>query len=430
MSVTAEDILSVTQSVTKEWTKQRKAEERGRRSRGDRVYVYSDRVNFTDVVDKILPPAYAFASGGGKYSVSKRQLFYACREKFKEATGQQLKYKYFAQTLLVQYLNRHPDKTAAWKVTADARGTLVIPNAGHEVRVPVGTLQIEAHLGEAFKPCDPFAGLADAGPAIPWPSLAPGKRYRGVLYIEKEGFEPLLKDAQIAERFDVAILSCKGQSVVAARRFVDDVCAAGGGARLGVMHDFDKAGFEIAQRLTCVSGWAEDNDRVAYQFRNDIDVTDLGLRLADVRKYGLEARAESCRFKGYFADDSLATEEEKRFLRSHRCVELNAFSSPEFLAWLEEKLTGWLGKERHIPDDETLEQAFRRARAVARINRAVEEVVKGAVEGAEAEAVPEDLRKQLRSALKRSPQAWDQALYELACDELEDDTDAPLDEDE
>ena len=50
-----------------------------------------------------------------------------------------------------------------------------------------------------------------------WPSLPAGQRYQAVLYIEKEGFEPLLEEAKIAERFDVAILSCKGQSVVAAR---------------------------------------------------------------------------------------------------------------------------------------------------------------------------------------------------------------------
>jgi len=420
MSVTPDDILSVTRSVTKEWTKQRKAEERRTRSRDSRAYVYSDRVNFTDVMDEILPQAYAFASGDGRYSVSKRQFFYACREQFREATGRELRYGTFKR-LLVQYMNRNRDRTAAWKVTADPRGTLVIPNAGHEVRVPVGTLQIEGHLNEALEPCEPFSGLDDAGPDIPWPSLAPGQRYRGVLYIEKEGFEPLLQEAQIAERFDIAILSCKGQSVAAARRFVDEVCAVGGCARLGVIHDFDKSGFEIAQRLTSVSGWAEENDCVVYEFQNEIDVTDLGLRLEDVRKYGLEARAERCRFKGHFADDSLATEEEKQFLRSHRRVELNAFSSPEFLAWLEEKLTAWLGKERLVPDDETLDKAFRRARAVARISRAVEEAVEEAALEAEAVPVPANLRGELRAAMERSGGAWDRALYDLACDELEED---------
>src|SRR5262245_26177275 len=71
----ADEILGITEKVTKEWTKQRKAEERGRRSRSSREYVYSERVYFTEVAAQILPPAYAHASGGGKYSVAKRQLY-------------------------------------------------------------------------------------------------------------------------------------------------------------------------------------------------------------------------------------------------------------------------------------------------------------------------------------------------------------------
>ena len=66
MSIDASDILSVAKSVTKEWTKQRKAEERGSRTRYSRQYVYSDRVTFTEVAPKILPGAYDHASGGGK----------------------------------------------------------------------------------------------------------------------------------------------------------------------------------------------------------------------------------------------------------------------------------------------------------------------------------------------------------------------------
>jgi hypothetical protein len=91
----------------------------------------------------------------------------------------------------------------------------------------------------------------------------------------------------IAERFDLAILSCKGMSVVAARRFVDEVCAQGGGVPLLILHDFDKSGFEISQRLTTVSEVARKKNLVTYHFKNKINVTDLGLRLADVRKYDL-----------------------------------------------------------------------------------------------------------------------------------------------
>src|SRR5262245_10267533 len=124
MSIEAEDILAVVTAVTKKWTQQRKAEERGRRSRYSRIYTYSDRVNFTDVAAAILPGAYQHASGGGRYTVSKRQLFYACRDQFRAKTGRDLECGYFAGTLLVQYLNRHPAETASWKVTADPRGTL------------------------------------------------------------------------------------------------------------------------------------------------------------------------------------------------------------------------------------------------------------------------------------------------------------------
>ena len=46
-----------------------------------------------------------------------------------------------------------------------------------------------------------------------------------MLYIEKEGFDPLIEQAQIAERHDLAIMSCKGMSVTAARELVDRTCA-------------------------------------------------------------------------------------------------------------------------------------------------------------------------------------------------------------
>src|SRR5262249_11591039 len=247
---------------------------------------------------------------GGHYSVSKRQLFYACREAFREETGRPLEYGYFAGTLLVQYLNRHPG--LGWKLTADPRGTLTIPNAGHEVEIPVGTIDIDAPLRRAGRRCDPYGDAKNAKLHVEWPSLAAGHRYQAVLYIEKEGFGPLLEEARIGERFDLAIMSCKGQSVVAARRFVDEGCAVGGGVPLLVAHDVDKAGLEISQRLTSVSDWAEDNDRVTYRFKNAINVIDLGLRLRDVEEYRLGG--EGCEFKGHFAADSIATGEEREFL--------------------------------------------------------------------------------------------------------------------
>ena len=417
MTINASHILSVTKRVTKEWTKQRKAEERGRRSRRSRLNVYSDRVNFTDVADQILPAAYDHASGGGRYTVSKRQLYYACRDQFRERTGRELEYGYFAGTRLVQYLNRTPE-TAAWKITADPRGTLTIPNARYEVRVPCGTLQIEQHLRKASREVGAIKH-EDVELPIQWPSLKHGQRYQAVLYIEKEGFEPLLAEARLAERFDLTILSCKGQSVVAARQFVDEVCGVNGGVPLLVVHDFDKYGFEIAQCLTCVSEAAQANDRVTYRFRNQINVTDLGLRLADVERYNLAAEAYD--FKGRFAADSITTPEEREFLQSGQRVELNAFTSPQFIEWLETKLTEQKLDKRLIPSDKVLEAAFHRARITAQVNREIESTLGHAVKAAEAAKPPRALRRQVQRVMREESVGWDTAIYRLAsC--AEDDT--------
>jgi DNA topoisomerase VI subunit A len=75
----------------------------------------------------------------------------------------------------------------------------------------------------------------------------PAHRYQAVLFIEKEGFDELIQQAQIAERFDIAPMSTKGMSNTAARRLVDEL------SQLGVtiygLHDFDKSGFSILHTL-------------------------------------------------------------------------------------------------------------------------------------------------------------------------------------
>jgi hypothetical protein len=410
--ITAKDIFEVTRGVTKEWTKQRKAEERSSRAIWARGYIYSDRVNFTDVAGPILHAGYAHASGDGKYTVDKRQFYYAVRDQFLEKTGREIRAGYFSQNLLVKYMNQHPERTAPWKITASPRGTLTIPNAGpnRDVRIPCGTTAIAEYLKAAAK-CDPLAGVKDFAVNVTWPSLAEGQRYQAVLYIEKEGFDPQLREARIADRFDVAIISCKGQSVTAARMFVDQVCRVNGGVPLFVAHDFDKYGFEIAQRLTTISDEMLEKDLQKYEFQNAIDVTDLGLRLADVQKYDL--KSERHRFRGHFPGDTIATPEDQEFLRSNRRVELNAFTAPQFIEWVENGLRAHGCKERLIPDDRVLDGAFRRAWANAILNQAIAAARKEALKSAKAARVPRSLRRQLKKKLNDQSEAWDRVLYDL-----------------
>jgi hypothetical protein len=401
-------------SATKKWTKQRKAEERSGRARHGREYIYSDRVNFTDVAGRILPPAYQHASGGGVYVVSKRQLYYASREEFRKATGREITYERFA-SLVLRFVNRNRE-AMNWKLTADPRGTLTIPNTFSETRIPCGTLAIDDHLTAITATSGDGNGEC---PQVPreWPSYKPGERYQALLYIEKEGFEPLLQQARIAERYSLAVLSCKGHSVVAARKFVDHACRANGGVPLVIAHDLDVFGFQIAARLTTVSDDADFGDRVAYWFKNDIDSTDLGLRLEDARRYGLTT--ESCKRPKHIPHDLGCTPDEVELLQSGQRIELNAFTAPQFLEWLEGSLKKAGIRENWVPDDdEVIAKAYRRSAAIARLNTVIDAARKQAEQEAAKLTIPKGLRRRIERHAKNRGVAWDIAVFEAAAKQM------------
>ncbi len=92
-----------------------------------------------------------------------------------------------------------------------------------------------------------------------------------------------------------------------------------------------------------------------------------------------------------------------------RRVELNAFTSDQFVAWLETKLEEQAKKV--IPDPGTLEQAYKRAAGLKRF-RAILGRARAEVESYIANMdVPDDLRDRLQEELTREPtQSWDDAI--------------------
>ena len=76
-------------------------------------------------------------------------------------------------------------------------------------------------------------------PETTFSTRGPCDRFGAILFIEKEGFMPLFEAVQLAERFDLAIMSTKGVSVTAARQLVDELCGDHE-IPLLVLHDFDK----------------------------------------------------------------------------------------------------------------------------------------------------------------------------------------------
>ena len=119
----------------------------------------------------------------------------------------------------------------------------------------LGTVEVREYLASLHEPKLIAAFLKPAGIDFRGPSGSFG----AVLFIEKEGFDPLLRAAQIAEKFDIATMSTKGMSVTAARHLADIMCDAYD-IPLLLLRDMDYTGFSISGTL--------QRDTWRYEFQN------------------------------------------------------------------------------------------------------------------------------------------------------------------
>jgi hypothetical protein len=353
-----------------------------------------------DAAWSVMEEAYAVASGDGAYPANARQIMYAARPAILELTGRDaLDDKYFTQTLLPAYLEEHPDETAGWDVVFDARGHFVEPHTTRSV--PLGTLDVRQYLGERPEPERPAA----VDPGSMSPTVGPLNRYSTVLFIEKEGFDPLLAAARIAERFDVAIMSTKGMSVTAARLLLDRLAPSI--ERVLVLHDFDIAGFSIFGTLSA--------DTRRYRFENEVNFVDLGLRLSDVQELDLQTEPikpfneDEWQKRAVTLRDHGAERREIAFLRKHR-VELNAMTADVFVAFLERKLDG-CGVRKLVPDEEVMEGHARQVLKRAVANRRLDAVRAEIEAEAAAMVLPADFRTRVAALLAQKPELpWDIAV--------------------
>jgi hypothetical protein len=418
-----ETIINNVLRVTKKWAKQRKAEERRASSALNRrlALVRSAKVEIKEAAWQCMREAYWKASTNNTLPAQARQVMYAARGEIQRRTGRALGSKYFCQTLLPDYIREHADETATWDVVFDARGHFTEPHTN--LIVPLGTIAVREYLGKVVEHKAADLELLDSFPEIPplHPTCGPQNRYAAILFIEKEGFMPLFAHVKLAERYDIAIMSTKGLSVTASRLLVEQLCSRHR-IPLLVLHDFDKSGFSIIGTLRRATR--------RYQFQKSIQVIDFGLRLRDVEAEGLESEdvvyGQSDPAKNLFING--ATEEEVEFLCQGRVgatyrgkrIELNAFTSGKFIAWIEARLQEY-GIQKVVPDAETVEAAYRRAIAISLRNRRLEEIAAEVSQQAQQAAVPEWLAEEVRERLTEDPTlAWDEAVAAIASDETEE----------
>jgi hypothetical protein len=329
----------------------------------------------------------------------------------------ELQSKYFTQVLLPDYIEEFG--CYHWKTGYDPRGHLVEPHDGKILSL--GTAEVRHFLKDIRDPVHMAAELTGANIEF----NGPKNNWSGLLFIEKEGFGPLMREARFADRYDLATMSTKGMSVTAARELADSICSKFD-IPLLTFRDFDKTGFSISGTL--------QRDTRRYEFKNSIEVIELGLSLDDVKALGLDFEYQVIKKgrKDVLVDnlyENGATAEEVAFMfadwEKHpgclRRVELNALTSPQFVQFLDDKLQQH-GIEKVVPQAAELATAYSLFIRNAKVEAVVEEAIDNMDDDDEEIEVPKDLEQQVRKYLEDHPTArWDQAVQSVANGGKDDD---------
>ncbi len=397
MSDLKNSLESALKGVCKEWKRAKRRQDRVSGHSLNRMRYRSYRTTIREAAYRVMEEAYQKASGGGKYPANARQIYYAARPKILELTDKaELGSQYFCQVLLKDYLDDYGND---WDVVFDARGHFVEPHT--EKIIGLGGIDVRQYINDFTQ--GEFNTTPIQKPATRIDTVGPHLRYGAVLFIEKEGFAPLLEAAKIAERYDIAIASTKGMPVAALCDLLGKIRHYG--IKAYVVHDFDKAGFSIVKTLR----------QGARGSRGHGDVVDLGFRLDDIE--GLERESV-----GYPSDPrhnlsmNGATDEEMAILyQGHRYgerVELNAMTTDQFVGWLETKLDEH-GIKKVMPNEEILQRAYRRACFLMEVHKKQEEVVKKLKDNKY--DVPPDIQKRIQDIIDDQQEiSWDDALWQIA----------------
>lgn len=336
------------------------------------------------VVLEYLQEAIDKASGGGQYKFAQRQVLYVVRPYVQRELGVGLETSYF-NDIITEYEDEHGEIDG---MTREPRGSLTHPHGG--LPIPMGTLSVDAYDRPIYQ-------------------------YNKIIYIEKEGFTETLKAAQWPERHDCALVSSKGYAGRAVKDLIDDLAESEEPIQVFCVHDADAPGSMIFHTLA--------NETKARGNRL-VEIVNLGLDPWEAIRMGLEV--EDVKYDKRQAVAEYITNHPdgaqwERWLQTHR-VELNAMTSPQFIAWLDRKMdehsTG-----KVIPPDEFVIGSIRdRAEDLIR-ERLTERILRAAgLEGLVAAAVqdldmPEadSIRADMLEFFARHPaEPWRTRVNEIA----------------
>ena len=290
---------------------------------------------------------------------------------------------------------------------------MIQPHTGQSVGL--GTVEIDRLTNHvALKPMSKLSSFR-------YSNASPERRFSGVLFVEKEGFNEAIEESGLLERYDIALASTKGNSVVALRVLLDEMVTRNPDFKVFTMTDFDISGTSIKTTLT------KDNE-LRYVFKNDIRTIPICVTWDHAKALHERGLSEPVKFpkpKGKTnkeIDDAIAAkfrflvrendveQEGARFLMyKKRRVAINAMTTGEILDLIEGAFKQHAIKV--LPDQHHLEGAWKEQLLSAHLEK-VEAQIRDELTLQE---MPENLMADVEAILKEDPsQSWDQAVREVA----------------
>jgi hypothetical protein len=355
------------------------------------------KVTLKEAVYTVMQEAWEHTTGNGTYRVSKRNLFYAVRDRIQAYTPKELDPDYFAHNLLPAYEQHYGELPGVY---AESRGVFHEPHSGRQMV------------------------LDDAAVAA---YVFPAWTYDKILYIEKRGVWPILEVARIAERYDMAILTGEGYATEAMRALFR-TANKDRQYQLFVLHDADPDGYNIAVTLR------EESARMPGYA---VEIIDLGLFMEDALALGV--RPETFTRKKALQTGLILSEAARDAFEGRRVskkswicqrVELNALSAPQLVAYIERRLQETGVRGRLIPPDTYLTSTARehyRGQVATMVQCTIETLLPidaltaRIQESFSAEAPLHDMRERIERAFaKNDAQAWHAVLDSEIRDLLHD----------
>lgn len=314
--VAAEISRTLWLATNKLYKEMRAREATGRKREKEPPKPKDDQMSLEKAMYLVMEESIAKTSGNGAYVFPARNLFYVVRDKIQEYghTTRKLEYARFDQ-ILVKYRQEKGEILGLYR---DPRGVFHEPHTGEDLAL--GTREVAAYT-------------------VPeWTFIRVG-------YIEKEGVWPGIQTAKIPERFDMAFAMGKGRPTEAVRNLFD-LFDKRHKFELYVFHDADSYGYGIAKNM-----------REATERMLDYNVKAIDIGLTVEQAMELEMRPEVYDdqgeldstiefsemalewFSGTWKEERLVKGNPKTFRVGVKRVELNAFTMPEFIAWVERRLT-------------------------------------------------------------------------------------------